>query len=55
MRSIAKLLTAKATCQLSSNTEDDLGEDNNSYEAVLAGAALDAQALMNAKSGEAQT
>jgi hypothetical protein len=45
---IAKLIAAASQV-----TEDDLGDD--SYEAVLAGAALDAQALMNAKSGGAQT
>jgi hypothetical protein len=46
---IAKLIAAASQV-----TEDDL-EDPEGHAAILAGAALDAKALMNAKSGEAQT
>jgi hypothetical protein len=47
---IAKLLAAASEV-----IEDDLRDDNNSYAAVLAGAALDAQALVEAQSEEALT
>jgi hypothetical protein len=47
---IAKLLAA-----VHAVTEDDLEDDNNSYAAVLAGAALDAQALLNPRGEEVRS